>query len=116
MLRYNFDRIFKARGITRPFTYLMQSGFSDNIATKLKNNRAKRLDLETVERLCLLFKCTPNDLMEWIPDKDFENDGEHPLNAIRQSNKELDIARTLSSIPLARLEEIDELIREKLKE
>ena len=115
MLTYNFDRIFKARGIERPFTYLRKAGFSDNFATKIKNNRVKRLNLELIERLCLELHCTPNDLMEWTPDKNQNVNKEHPINNIKKSEKVVDITKTLNSIPLGKLEEIENLISEKLK-
>ena len=115
MLKYNFDRIFKARGIERPFTYLRKAGFSDNFATKVKNNKVNRLNLEPMERLCILLRCTPNDLMEWVPDNKQTIDKSHPINIIKKSEKVVDITRTLNSVPLGKLEEIEKLINEKLK-
>jgi len=115
MLKYNFNRIFKARGIERPFTYLRKAGFSDNFATKAKNNRVKRLNLEIIERLCIQLHCTPNDLMEWVPDNGHEIGKDHPINIIKKSVKVVDITRTLNSVPLGKLEEIESLISEKLK-
>ena len=68
MLTFNFSRIFKARGIDKPFSYLVKVGYSDNFATRIVNNRIKRLDLADLEKLCELLQCTPNDLLEWIPE------------------------------------------------
>ena len=68
MLYYNFDRIFRARAIDRPFSYLQKAGFSPNFASRIKNNRVSRLNLLQMERLCLLLKCTPLDFMEWKPE------------------------------------------------
>ena len=33
---------------------------------KICDNEAKGLKLETIEKLCLIFECTPNDLFEVI--------------------------------------------------
>lgn len=115
MIKYNFDRIFKARGIEKPFTYLTNAGFSDNFATKVKNNRIKRLGLKELEKLCLLLHCTPNDFYEWIPDADSQVDKDHALHLIRKSDKVFDLTRTLNSVPLGELDKIEELINEKLK-
>ncbi len=114
MIQYNFDRIFKARGIDRPFTYLKLAGFSDHFATKIKNNNVKRIELREIERLCILLKCTPNDFFEWIPDTNMQADKTHPLNQVRKSDKVVDLTRTLNSIPLSELDEIEQMIREKL--
>jgi DNA-binding Xre family transcriptional regulator len=115
MIQYNFDRVFRARGIERPFTYLKQAGFSDNFATKVKNNRVLRLNLKEMEKLCLILRCTPNDFCEWTKDKDTQVDSDHPINSIKRSDKVVDIIRALNSIPLGQLDEIENIINEKIK-
>lgn len=115
MLIYNFDRIFKARGIIRPFSYLKNAGFSDNFATKVKNNKVARLNLREIERLCVLLRCTPNDFYVWTPDKNTQVDSEHPLNKIKRSDKVVDLTRMLNSIPLEQLDEVELLIKEKIE-
>jgi len=115
MLIYNFDRVFKARGIERPFTYLIKAGFSDNFATKVKNNKLVRIHLRELEKLCLLLRCTPNDFCEWVPDNDANIDSGHPIHMIRKSDKVVDMTKTLNSVPLGQLDEIEEMIQEKIK-
>ena len=114
MIKYDFDRIIKARGIERPFTYLRNAGFNDHMATRIKNNRVIRLDIKHLERLCILLRCTPNDLMVWIPEKGDQIDEKHPMNVIRKSEDEVDFVHTLNSIPIGKLKEIDQLIREEI--
>jgi hypothetical protein len=46
MIKYNFERIFKARGIGRPFSFLRRNEFSNNFASRIKNNRVARLDMK----------------------------------------------------------------------
>lgn len=115
MLTYNFDRIFKARAIERPFSFLRKAGFSDNFATKIKNNKVLRLNLREIERLCILLRCTPNDFYQWEPDNDSQVDNEHPINLIKKSDKAINLTKILSSIPLGQLDEIEKLITEKIK-
>jgi len=115
MISYNFDRIFKARGVERPFTYLQQAGFSDNFATKIKNNKIAVLRLKELEKLCILLRCTPNDFYEWVPEKNINVDKEHPITKIRKSDKVIDLTKTLHSIPLDKLDDIEQLIKESIK-
>jgi DNA-binding Xre family transcriptional regulator len=115
MINFNFDRIFKARGVDKPFTYLRKAGFSDNFATKIKNNKIRRIGFKELEKLCLLLRCTPNDLYEWTPDTDSQIDDDHPIQAIRKSEKVFDLTKTLNSIPLSDLDKIEELINSTLK-
>ncbi|TAJ15636.1 XRE family transcriptional regulator [Marinilabiliaceae bacterium JC017] len=116
MLRLNFERIFKARGIERPFSYLLKAGFSDNFATKIKKGYAQTIRSHELEKLCLLLRCSPNDLYEWIPDNDTEVDAKHPMNKIRQTNKMIDITKALHSVPLDRLEEIEKYIKGQVEQ
>ena len=114
MIVYNFTRVFKARGIEKPFAYLKKAGFSDSLASKLKNNKIVRLNLPTIERLCILLRCTPNDLMEWTPDTNNSVDSEHPLYKIEKTNKVVDITKTLNSVPIEKLEAIEQLIKNEI--
>lgn len=106
---------FKARGIERPFTYLRKAGFSDNFATKIKNNKVSRLNLREIERLCIILRCTPNDFYEWKPDQDNQVDKDHPINNIKKSDKTVNLTKILHSVPLGELGEIEKLIIEKIK-
>ena len=114
MIIYNFDRIFKARGVNRPFTYLTKAGFGDNFATKINRNKVKRIELKELEKLCVLLRCTPNDFLEWIPEDDAQIDEKHPLYTIRKSNKVFDLTKTLNSVPLSELDKLEELIKQNI--
>ncbi|MGQ1787464.1 MULTISPECIES: helix-turn-helix domain-containing protein [unclassified Saccharicrinis] len=114
MLRYNFKRVFRARGIEKVHAYLRKAGFSDNFATKIKNNNAKRLELKDVERLCLALRCTPNDFMEWTPEPNTEISENHPMNNLKKPKHEVDFVKTLNEVPLGKLEELDRILKEHL--
>lgn len=117
MLRYNFDRILKARGIGSAYTYLVKQGVHTRLASAVHQNKARQIRLQTIEKLCLLFRCTPNDLMEWIPDGNEIMEKDQPLKALlRTQNKVIDITRSLNSLPLDKLEEISQYIDEKVNE
>ena len=44
-----------------------EAGISANIITKLKNGQYIALD--KVESICVAMGCTPNDILEFIPDQ-----------------------------------------------
>jgi len=115
MLTFNFTRIFKSRGIDKPFSYLVKHGYSDNFATRIVNNKIERLNLKDIEKLCELFQCTPNDFLEWKPEsKDFDNEN-HPLISIKRSDKVVQLTKILNSIPLDRLGEIESMIMKEIE-
>ena len=110
MLKYNFKRIFKARGVEHPYTYLVKAGFSGTFANKITHNRLGRLNPRELEKLCILLRCTPTDLMEWKPEEGQQVDESHPLNDIRYTKSVVDISKTLNSVPPGQLKEINALI------
>lgn len=79
MLRYNVNRLFNLTGITKPVPMLVSLGIPRNTASKLINHKEVFIRLKYIEKICLKFKCTPNDLMEWTPDKPEQMNDEHPL-------------------------------------
>ncbi len=44
------------------------TGLNRNTVTLLYNETATRLDLESIEKLCVLFDCGVGDLLEFVPD------------------------------------------------
>jgi DNA-binding Xre family transcriptional regulator len=110
MLKFNFTRVFKAKGIDKPYTYLVKAGYSASFATRVVNNKVRQLNLENVEKLCAMLQCTPNDLMEWIPGKNFSTEQSHPLSSLQRISNDSQINRILYNIPVDRLSEIEQLI------
>ena len=45
------------------------TGLHRNTVTLLYNETAARVDLETIEKLCVLFDCNVEDLFEYRPTK-----------------------------------------------
>ncbi len=115
MLIFNFSRLFKARGIDKPFTHLVKAGYSDNFATRIVNSRIEKLNLKDVERLCEMLSCTPNDLLEWIPGNDQKSTDSHPLVSLRRTETVLNLTQILSSVPLDKLSDIERLIRNEVE-
>lgn len=114
MLVYNFQRHFLSRGVKFPVSWLMQRGFSDKFASAVAHNRHKRMSLSDVERLCNVFQCTPNDLMEWTPDSKDIDVLNHCMAPLLRRDKVLDLTKTLNSVPLAKLLEIEKIIQQEI--
>ena len=58
-------RTMKDRQITTYFL-INKKGFSPNIITSLRNNES--ITMYTLERLCQILDCTPNDVVMFLPD------------------------------------------------
>lgn len=46
-----------------------ETGLNRNTISNLYHENATRIDFETINRLCYLFKCQPGDLLEWVPEE-----------------------------------------------
>ena len=116
MLNYNFPRLFRARAIDKPYAFLTSHGFSDDFASRVKRNLVKRLNHKEMEKLCIVLNCTPNDLLEWTDDEGYHLDNDHPMRKLLKTDKMTDLNNTVLNIPLDRIEEINQLINDNLKE
>ena len=114
MMKYNFDRVFKARGIDRPFTYLKNAGFTDNMAVKINRNRVDKLSLIHMEQLCMMLRCTPNDFIVWESDRGGQVEESHPIFQLKRNEDQVEITQMLNGIPLGKLAEIKKLIQEQV--
>lgn len=112
MLIYNLERIYKARGIERPYTFFKAHGFSDSFASKVKNGKVSGMRLATMEKLCSILHCAPHDLMEWVPDDKTLIAPNHPLRALRAESKPPDMTSIFKSIPLDKIKHIKEYIEQ----
>lgn len=66
-MSFKYDKLFvllKERGIT---TYKIRKDnlISQAALTKMKNNEGN-IDTRTLEKLCALLHCQPNDIMEFV--------------------------------------------------
>lgn len=71
---YKLDKLLIERKITK--TQLCKdTGISTNIVSKIRKNEGFKTD--TINRLCEYLQVQPSEIMEWVPDAEYnENDAE----------------------------------------
>ena len=109
MLVTNIDKLFKLRGITKPKKFLVENGFSNITAYNITNYRFSALKLDKVEKLCLALNCTPNDLLDFHPDKNVVIPENHPLLKLCPE-KFFNISEIAKDIPIEKLSELKKTI------
>jgi DNA-binding Xre family transcriptional regulator len=118
MLKLNFHKIFRLRGIANPAKYLIQNGFTSSIAYNIIKLKTPALKLENLERLCAILSCTPNDIIEYFPDKNFSLAETHPLQKLKHIES-LNFAEILKDVPAEKISEFKlgiEELKTKLKQ
>lgn len=69
-----YEKLFvliKEKGKTE--YYLRKNKISPSILYKLKYKKGG-LDARTIDKICKLLDCQPGDIMEYVPDDDFEKE------------------------------------------
>lgn len=107
MLTLNLRPIFKARGIEKPYTFLVKAGLSPHSANYILNGKPKVLRLNHIELLCDLLSCEPNDLLMWTPNIDKAYPANYPLKNLQQTVTHQGILETLNKLTYKELQQIN---------
>ena len=113
MLTFNLPRLLKIRGVTKPFSYFMKLGYSRGTASKMAQNREMGFTLTKIERYCIDFKCTPNDLFEFHPEKKLNLEPDHPLYQLKREDNATEINALLHNLPLEKIIQLAALIKKE---
>lgn len=74
---YKLDALLKERKITK--TQLTKdTGISTNIVSKISKNEGFKT--ETIDRLCEYLQVQPSEIMEWIPNEEYEKQKQNAKN------------------------------------
>lgn len=99
MIRLNVLPIFKARGIEKPYYFLVQLGLSPYTVNNILYNNTVSLNFKNMELLCKVLFCEPSDLFRWTPDTNEYYPANHPLQALTDKPAPIDVRQTLATIP-----------------
>ena len=113
MLTFNLPRLLKIKGINKPFSYFMSIGYSRGTASKMAQNREMGFTLTKIERYCIDFNCTPNDLFEFHPETKFQLKPDHPLFQLKREDNATEINALLNDLPLEKIIELAALVKKE---
>lgn len=111
MLKINLPRLITLRGVSKPIRFLLEKGFTPNVAYRFMKNELYAMTPAQLEKICLTFNCTPNDLYEWYPDKSTLYSEHTALMKLVKETPTLELSKLVSEIPADKLEEFAEGIR-----
>ena len=110
MLSLNLTPIFNARGITKPYTFLVKAGFTPHSANSIINSKTKVFRLDHIEQLCTVLVCEPNDLLAWTPNNGHQFSENFPLLKLKPAITNDNWHDKLASLPFKQLNEISKAI------
>ena len=68
MIKLNVLPLLEQHGKTKYWLW-KQLGMSYQNFNKMLNNETQSIKYETLDALCSIFNCTPNDILKYEPDK-----------------------------------------------
>ncbi len=110
MLSINLSPLFKARGIQKPYTFLVKAGFTPFTASNILNNNSRVFRLNHIEKLCSILVCEPNDLLLFTPDKGRQYAPNNPLLKLSHDDTNSNWPDTLATMPFKELKEATKTI------
>lgn len=113
MLKWNFKRMCRMRGIKKPYSFFIKLGISHTLASHMATDKLDKILLRHLEKNCLELNCTPNDLLDWVPSDKKQDTPDTALHALKKEGKADDAAELLSKLPAKKLEELAKMLREK---
>jgi len=66
-------RLLEEQG--KPQSYLLENGIDSRILQRLRTD--SNITTKTLARICILLNCQPSDVMEVLPEKSLEQEGDH---------------------------------------
>lgn len=114
MLQINLKRVCTYRGIEKPRLFLKSHGMSLTTINRVLRGDYESFNLATIERLCLILHCTPNDLLEWHPSKSGLISDTEPLYSLRRLDKVESVNQLINGVSLDKLEQMEAIIRKEM--
>lgn len=110
MITLNLHQVFKTRGITKGYSFLVKNGISPGTAKTIMYNKPRAIRLDHIEILCKTLVCEPSDLFTYTPEKKDTLPDTHPLKKLIRDPEEASLKQTISHLSYQELIEIKKLI------
>lgn len=110
MLNFNLKALLESRGYGKPQTFLRTHGFSNYTISRIMNNKTVSITYDTLEKLCLLCQCTPDELFVWVPDEGKAVPPDHPIHKLKPKPKAPNPVERIKKLSPAKLEALQEML------
>ncbi len=80
--------------------------------SRLVTNTTKNITYASLEKLCLICKCTPDDLFMWVADADMQLTEPVALEKLKPKPKPPSAAERMKNLSAEQLEQLQQFINE----
>ncbi|WP_264519861.1 helix-turn-helix domain-containing protein [Flavobacterium sp. N1994] len=116
MLFLNITEVCKVRQIERPYSFLVKVGISPHTASDIVKGYSRSIRMDHIEKICEALHCEPSDLFAYKPDNTNKLAKNHPLNKLIQKTNDVNLQQLLKTIPLEKLKEFAESVKNSKEE
>ena len=106
MMYLDIKKACSNKGIEDPRRWMVKNGFSHVAAARLMKTEQDSLKYQTIEKLCLLLFCTPNELLSWQPKDVSAAAANHPLQKLKQVPTSQSISGKLKTLSPEKIEAV----------
>jgi len=110
MIYLDIKKVCNNIGIEDPRRWLVKNGFNHVTAGRLMNNTQDSIKYATMEKLCLLLNCTPNELLSFQPNSNSTVAASHPIQKLKHVPKEASITGRLKALSPEKIKEVQEFL------
>lgn len=108
MFVLNIPNLLAGRGIDNAARYLTKAGMKYHTVNRLLTGKVQSMTYATLEQLCILCNCTPDELFVWREGDIAGIAPDHPLHKLKP--------KEVVQNPIARIKNLSASKLEKLKE
>jgi len=83
---------------------------SNDVATRLANNKGASINLRHLTKVCETLHCTPNDLLDYSDTKQLPKD--HPLHSLKKDSSHIESFEKLKTLPLDKMDQLKAMLEE----
>ncbi len=116
MINLNVASLLGSRGVDNASKYLVQKGMKYHTVNRLLMGKTDSMSYATLEQLCILCNCTPDELFVWVEGDIGGIPKDHPLHKLKAKEavvNPVERIKRMSPAKLAKLREfMDGLERE----
>ncbi len=110
MLELNISNLLKTRGVENASRYLVQKGMKYHTVNRLLTGKVDSMSYATLEQLCFLCNCSPDDLFVWRKSDGAEVAADHPLHKLKPKEAVANPVERIKKLSLSKLEKLKEFM------
>ena len=110
MLKLDLARVMETKGIQNPLRFLTKAGFTYHTAGRMLRNQITKLDYGYLENLCILFNCTPNDLLSWTPASSLKGSDKIALSKLAGRKHKGNLVSKLIQLPEDKIDQLNQML------